>query len=150
MHFCALCITHSITVMVLELVFYTKDPNGVGDALNIFISPYPPPPPHRVQRTPPHQEVGQSTGGKNLYLLHGYGFTPRPPKIHPIHQIGRLQQETGGVGSFCTVFPGNFKGNPTTHDIEELVDVTKGVSDLVLTQTNHQPTFPTALLRRIH
>ena len=92
-------------------------PQWSGGRPQYFYFPLPTPP-HRVQRTPPHQEMVHSTGGQNLYLLCGYGFTPRPPKIHPIHQIGRRQQATGGVGSFCTVFPGNVKGNPATHDIE--------------------------------
>ena len=29
-------ISHAVSVMVLDLVFYTKDPDGVGDAVNIF------------------------------------------------------------------------------------------------------------------
>ena len=28
---------HSDTVMVLDLVFYTKDPDDMGDAINIFL-----------------------------------------------------------------------------------------------------------------
>ena len=40
MHFHALCIPHSITIMVLELYFYTKEPGGVGDTLNVFLFPY--------------------------------------------------------------------------------------------------------------
>ena len=30
---------HAIAVMVMDLAFHTKDPDGVGDALNIFLFP---------------------------------------------------------------------------------------------------------------
>ena len=39
MCFCALFITHSVAVMVLALAFYTEDPNGVGDEINVFLFP---------------------------------------------------------------------------------------------------------------
>ena len=42
MRFCAPCITHSVTVMVLDLAFYTKDPDGVGDRINVFLFLDPP------------------------------------------------------------------------------------------------------------
>ena len=32
-------IPHAIVVMVIVLAFHTKDPDGVGDALNIFLLP---------------------------------------------------------------------------------------------------------------
>ena len=32
-------IFQSITVMVLALVFHSEDPNGVGDAINVFLFP---------------------------------------------------------------------------------------------------------------
>ena len=34
--FCSPLISHAVTVMVMALAFNTKDPDGVGDALNIF------------------------------------------------------------------------------------------------------------------
>ena len=34
------CIPYAIAVMVMAPVFHTEDPNGVGDALNIFLFPY--------------------------------------------------------------------------------------------------------------
>ena len=37
LRFHALSVTHYVMVMVLALVFHTKDPNGVGDAVNIFL-----------------------------------------------------------------------------------------------------------------
>ena len=42
MRFCAPCITHSVTVMVLDLALYTKDTDGVGDTINVFLFPDPP------------------------------------------------------------------------------------------------------------
>ena len=42
MRFCAPCIPHSVTVMVLDLAFYTKDPDGVGDTINVFLFSDPP------------------------------------------------------------------------------------------------------------
>ena len=38
LHFRPLHIPHAIAVMVMALTFHTKDPDGVGDALNIFLS----------------------------------------------------------------------------------------------------------------
>ena len=34
------CTPHSVAVMVLELAFHTKDPDRVGDTVNIFLFPY--------------------------------------------------------------------------------------------------------------
>ena len=39
MRFRAPIIPHAIAVMVLDLEFYTKDPDGMGDAVNIFLFP---------------------------------------------------------------------------------------------------------------
>ena len=39
MHFRTSCIIYSVAVMVLDLDSYKKDPDVVGDAVNIFISP---------------------------------------------------------------------------------------------------------------
>ena len=39
MRFLAPCIPHYVAVMVLYLAFYTKDPNGVEDAINVFLLP---------------------------------------------------------------------------------------------------------------
>ena len=33
-------IPHAVVVMVVALDFHTEDPDGVGDALNIFLFPY--------------------------------------------------------------------------------------------------------------
>ena len=33
------CITHTVAVMVMALTFHTEDPDGVEDALNIFLLP---------------------------------------------------------------------------------------------------------------
>ena len=33
-------IPHAITFMVTAITFHTEDPDGVGDALNIFLSPH--------------------------------------------------------------------------------------------------------------
>ena len=37
LRFHAPSISHSIAVMVLALGFHSEDPNGVGDAVNVFI-----------------------------------------------------------------------------------------------------------------
>ena len=39
LRFCPQCIPQAFVAMVMALVFHTKDPDGVGDALNIFLFP---------------------------------------------------------------------------------------------------------------
>ena len=39
LRFWAPCTSHDVTVIVLGLELYSKDPDGVGDAINIFIFP---------------------------------------------------------------------------------------------------------------
>ena len=39
LHFRAPLISHAIAVLVLGLAFYYEEPDGVGDAINIFIFP---------------------------------------------------------------------------------------------------------------
>ena len=39
MRFCVPRISHYIVVMVLALTFHTKDPDGVGDAVNAVMFP---------------------------------------------------------------------------------------------------------------
>ena len=50
----------------------------------------------------------------------------------------------------CTVFLGDDGAHPATYEIFLLLEETSGVSPRIRAQARHQPTFPAALLRRIH
>ena len=61
LRFRLLRIPHAIAVVVMALTFHTKDPYGVGYALNII---FPRPLPlDRVRGSAPHVEVGPDLGG---------------------------------------------------------------------------------------
>ena len=40
MYLKALCITHTVALLLLGLIFHTKDPEGVSEIVNIFMLPY--------------------------------------------------------------------------------------------------------------
>ena len=39
LRFCAPCIYHVVAILILGLTFYSKDLDGMGDAINVFIFP---------------------------------------------------------------------------------------------------------------
>ena len=40
MHLKVPCITHTVSFLLLRLDFYTKDPDGLRNTVNIFMFPY--------------------------------------------------------------------------------------------------------------
>ena len=87
MRFCALRIPH-----------YVAEPDGLGDALNLFL----------FYDLYPSAVSGASLitrrwdyilVDKHLYILRVYTLSPRKPKICPSHKMGRRLQAIGGVDS---------------------------------------------------
>ena len=88
-------ISHSIMVMVIALAFHIKDPNGVGDALNIFLLPVPSP------IVGSESDLLKSRWGamlrNNTFTSFSYGDPHGKAEGSARNNLGNRLQENGGL-----------------------------------------------------
>ena len=109
-------IPHAVTLMVMALTFYTKDPYGVGDALNIFLFP---------DLSPSSGwEAALLTwkwdailGGSTLTSFSDTSLLMGKQKVVPISGWDEASSQLRASDVFCTVFLGDDRFHPAMYKI---------------------------------
>ena len=103
-------IPQSFLVMVMELTFQTKDPDGVGDALNILLfTDFSPSPGYGGGL--PHAEVGNNIGGRDLDLLRVHYFSDGGSEGCSHGRMGRSRVPARGLGRVLHFVSGRRRGS---------------------------------------
>ena len=89
--------------MGMALTFHTKDPNRVGDVLNIFLFPDLSPI-VRVKSGLPHAEVGRNLGVSTLTYVTETSILTGKEKVASIVIWDKASSQLEAWAVFCTVF----------------------------------------------
>ena len=130
--------------MVLVLDFHTKDPDRVGDTLNIFLftdlSPLAGLEAALLTRKWDAILVGSILKSfAEMILLMG------KQKVTPIVVWGEAASQIEAWAVFCTVFLGDNSGHPATYEMFCLIEETFSVSPWLWVQAHQQLAFPVVL-----
>ena len=131
--------------MVMALTFNTKDPDGVGDALNIFLFPDLSPLAGLEAALLTWEwdailGVGTLTSFTDTSLLMGN------KKVAPIAGWDEALSQLEAWAVFCKVFLVANGVQPATYEMFLLLEETAGVRPRLRSQARQQPTPPSALL----
>ena len=148
LQFRPLCTPHPVAVMVVALAFHTKDPDRVGDTLNIFLFPdlSPSAGSEAALLTRKWDVIlggGTLTSFVDTILLMG------EQKVAPIAEWDEAESQIEAWAVFCTLFLGYNKVNPAAYKMLILLEDTSGVIPRMRAQAHQKTTSPTALFRLI-
>ena len=129
----------------MKLAFHTEDPDGVGDALNIYLFPNLSPLAGSAVALLT-RKWGAVLGGGTLTSFADTSLIMGKQKVSPIADWDEAAYQIEEWAVFCTMFLGDEGVNPTTYDMFPLMEETSGVSPRLRAQARHQPTFPATLL----
>ena len=142
-------ISHAATVLILGLSFYSEDPDGVGDAINVFLFP--------DLSLLASSEAVQLARRWDAILGSG-ALTPFSEtslllvkhKVDPVRIWEDADKKLEVWGVFCHIFLGDVAVHPATYKVCTLVKDTAHVSARLRAQTQSQPASPVALLCLLH
>ena len=131
--------------MVLVLAFYTKDPDGVGNYLNVILFPV----------------IYPSTGYTEYLLTRIWDTFLGYNTFKSFWDMGSLlglqnialvtiwdtaSKQLYEWKVFCEILQGNSRDHPATQEMQDLIDDKKLVRACLCVQAHHQTSFPDALL----
>ena len=131
--------------MVMALTFHTKYPEGVEDALNIYI----------FTGLSPLAGLGVALLTQEWYEILGGGTQTSfaetnllmgNQKVAPIVGWYEAVSQLEAWPVFCTVFLEYDRAHPAIYKMFLLLEDSSGVRQRLRTQARHQPTFPAVLL----
>ena len=132
-------------IMVIALTFHTKDPDRVGDALNIFLfpdlSPFAGSEAEIVTR-----KLDAILGGGTLTLFVEKSLLMEKQKVVTVAGWYKAASQLENWAVFFMVFLGDDGVQPATYKMLLLLEDTSGVILRLRAHARHQPTFPAALL----
>ena len=96
-------IPHAVVVMVVALDFHTEDPDGVGDALNIFLFPYLSPS-EGLEADLLMWKLDAILGGGTLTSFTDTSLPMGMQKVAPITGWDETPFQLEAWAVFCTVF----------------------------------------------
>ena len=141
----ALRIPHSVAVIVLTLSLYTKEPDGVGEAINCSM----------------FLDLSSSTGSKATLLTRIWDAVLGNNRItlfaNTMSLLGRQKvfpftiweaasKKLEAWTVLCAVLLGYSSCRPTTQEMEDLINEIKGVSSCLCPQYQRQSLLSTVLL----
>ena len=135
--------------MVMALAFHTKDPDGVGYALNTFTFPDLSPL-AGLDAALLTQKWYAILGGSTLTSFAYMSLLMGKQKVSSIAGWKKASSQLEAWAIFCTLFLGYDRVNPATYDFFLLLEETAGFNLSLRVKACQQPTFPSALLCLIH
>ena len=129
----------------MVIAFHTKDPDGVVEALNIFLFPDLSPL-AGLEAALLKSKWEAILGDRNLTSFAETSLMMGNQKVVPITGWDKGASQLEAWAVFCTVFLGDETKHPMTHKMFLLIEETSGVSLRLQAQARQQPTFPAALL----
>ena len=139
------CIPQAVTIMVMALVLHTKDPDGVGDALNTFLLPdlFPS---SGLEAALLMRKWDTILGGGTSTFFADTSLLMGQQKVTSIIGWYKSASQLEAWTVFCTVFLGYYGVHPATYEMFFLLEEISGVSPRLRAQSLQKPTFPSALL----
>ena len=141
-------IPHAIAVMVVAIAFHTKDPDGVGDALNIFLftdlSPL-----AGLEAALLMRNWDAILGGGTLNSFADTSLLMGKQKFAPITGWDKAASQLEAWDVFCMVFLSDKAKHPANFEMFLLNEKTSRISLRLRAQAHQKPSFPAALLRLI-
>ena len=116
LRFRPLRIPHAVAVMMMELAFHNKDPDRVGDALNIFFFPDLSPS-SGSEASLLTQKWDTIFGGGTLTSFAEKILLMKKQKVAPIVGWDESAYQLEDWAVLCTVFLGDNRVHPTTYDM---------------------------------
>ena len=148
MHFRAPRISKYVLVMMLDLAFYTKYPDGMGDAVKKFLFPDLSPASGSEAALLTRQWDSVLGGG----TLTSFSDTSRLivwQNVNPVATREKAALQLDIWSMFSTVFLGDVRVHPTAFEMVTLVKDTASVIAQIRSQGRCQASFPDALLHLI-
>ena len=134
--------------MVMAITFHTKDSDGVGDALNIFLLPDLSPSAWS-EAALLTRKWDAILGGVTLTFFADTSLIMGKQKVAPVAGWDKASSQLEAWAVFYTVLLGDDGAHPATYEMFLLLEETSRVSPRLRAQACHQPNSPAALLRLI-
>ena len=120
-------VPHIVAVMVMAFAFHTEDPDGVGDALSIFLflDHSPSAGSEAVLLT---RKLDAILGRVTLTSFADTSLLMGNQHVAPIAGLYEASSQLEAWAIFCTLFLGDDDAHPATYEIFLLMEETSGVS----------------------
>ena len=142
-------ISHAIVVLVLGLAFYSEDPNGVGESINVFLFPYMSPL-AGSEAALLVLSFDAILGGGALISFSESILLMVKNQFDPVKNWKAAEKQLEAWGVFYHAFLGDAAVHPAIYKLYNLFKDTTYIGLKLRVQNQRQPTLPVALLRLLH
>ena len=123
LHFRAPHISQDVSILVLGLKFYSEDPYGVGDAINVFLFPDLSPS-AGSEAALLARKWDAILGGDALTSFADTSLLLAKQRVKPVTSWEAAEKQLEAWGVFCHVFLGDTAFHPATYKVCTLVEET--------------------------